>query len=977
VRSVVIVNHGQHRAGKKAKKYLDAFGRRIGQNVWEVQITDEGLQTLYGFLKKKAVKGTRLSCFTFFGGRRKLLWTIGMRNFFDEYGAVAVSTTGRTHPFFGSGDTTFAGMSLLKKTVWDAALLHDIGKANPDFLKILSGEMKKNRIRHEGLSCLAVSMEERGAGRKWRISREVSSGGEGELLPFEMGDYEGVVRALIGTHHRLFNKRHGDRAPSLYPTHHYDGNGPLSFTLGEGNGKEFERISAEILHSLDDRKIPEGEIERVEGNPFLSRALFLYGRLALMAADHFVSGAYEGGADAYWKANPKSGLLLHLKKVAAEAARTARKIPVMKHLLPGVEKPRREEVERSTRKKEFRWQNDISRLVRDHLKDGDGAFVAIVSGTGTGKTRGGAKVMSVLAGREDLRFTTVLGLRTLTMQTGKAYAAQCGFSPEDLAVLTGGRLIPPEDGDLDEQTDDEVEVDVTPFGEASFIPENMDEAMRDLGAFASVVQQTFGRGIDTKKAAFLYAPVLVCTTDYLATAGDWRRSWHLLAQLRMASSDLLIDEPDIFDHRGIVALGRMCYLAGLFGRKVVLSSATLMPEIVEPLYRAYSQGWSEYREISGRDGEVRFFALSNLIEGKEVSSPKGYEKFCRRIEKKAAKIEGEHPLRRGKIVDISESGEEEAEGYAFIAKKVLDAATGEFFERNSTEGVASCLVRFHWINSVVKFAGALPPLIAGEGIDEEFFIEIVVYHSRFPKEMRAETERYLDENLSRKGKTEKLIDTEFGRKFRQSGKKKGLLIVVASPVEEVGRDHDFDFGFVEPVSASSTAQLCGRINRHRRKPLDEGQYNVGIFSHHVDLLFKSPKSSFPISGISDEIRQIECEGAGMMEIGCGRKADEKAIASIAESPSERHLIGAFDKAPLFARAERLSYGKRVGNGVNLFLESPLSLIGTDVFERFPLRDSQRPKEVLFYDGEAFYIKNRDGSFHDVGIPVICTPNHLK
>jgi CRISPR-associated endonuclease/helicase Cas3 len=41
------------------------------------------------------------------------------------------------------------------------------------------------------------------------------------------------------------------------------------------------------------------------------------------------------------------------------------------------------------------------------------------------------------------------------------------------------------------------------------------------------------------------------------------------------------------------------------------------------------------------------------------------------------------------------------------------------------------------------------------------------------------------------------------------------FIVVATPVEEIGRDHDFDWAIIEPSSSQSIVQTAGRVNRHR------------------------------------------------------------------------------------------------------------------------------------------------------------------
>ena len=41
------------------------------------------------------------------------------------------------------------------------------------------------------------------------------------------------------------------------------------------------------------------------------------------------------------------------------------------------------------------------------------------------------------------------------------------------------------------------------------------------------------------------------------------------------------------------------------------------------------------------------------------------------------------------------------------------------------------------------------------------------------------------------------------------------LIVIATPVEEVGRDHDFDWAIIDASSVQSIVQTAGRVNRHR------------------------------------------------------------------------------------------------------------------------------------------------------------------
>jgi CRISPR-associated endonuclease/helicase Cas3 len=48
-----------------------------------------------------------------------------------------------------------------------------------------------------------------------------------------------------------------------------------------------------------------------------------------------------------------------------------------------------------------------------------------------------------------------------------------------------------------------------------------------------------------------------------------------------------------------------------------------------------------------------------------------------------------------------------------------------------------------------------------------------------------------------------------------------IVVVLATPVAEVGRDHDYDWGVVEPSSMRSIIQLAGRIRRHRHGSVKE------------------------------------------------------------------------------------------------------------------------------------------------------------
>jgi CRISPR-associated endonuclease/helicase Cas3 len=51
------------------------------------------------------------------------------------------------------------------------------------------------------------------------------------------------------------------------------------------------------------------------------------------------------------------------------------------------------------------------------------------------------------------------------------------------------------------------------------------------------------------------------------------------------SSDLVIDEVDDFDGRDLIAIGRLIHHAGMLGRKVMISSATIAPDLALGFYQ--------------------------------------------------------------------------------------------------------------------------------------------------------------------------------------------------------------------------------------------------------------------------------------------------------------------------------------------------------------------------------------------------------
>jgi len=98
---------------------------------------------------------------------------------------------------------------------------------------------------------------------------------------------------------------------------------------------------------------------------------------------------------------------------------------------------------------------------------------------------------------------------------------------------------------------------------------------------------------------------------------------------------------------------------------------------------------------------------------------------------------------------------------------------------------------------------------------EDITIHYCIYHSRFPLIVRSETEGILDEVLNRKDQRDIWQSSTIKNALKSTDTTHHIFVVLASPVAEVGRDHDYDWAIAEPSSMRSIIQIAGRVFRHR------------------------------------------------------------------------------------------------------------------------------------------------------------------
>ncbi|HLA34066.1 MAG TPA: hypothetical protein VJ001_04270, partial [Rhodocyclaceae bacterium] len=124
-----------------------------------------------------------------------------------------------------------------------------------------------------------------------------------------------------------------------------------------------------------------------------------------------------------------------------------------------------------------------------------------------------------------------------------------------------------------------------------------------------------------------------------------------------------------------------------------------------------------------------------------------------------------------------------------------------------------------------------------------------------------------------------------------------MLIVVATPVEEIGRDHDFDWAVIDPSSSQSIVQTAGRVNRHRLIQTDKANIAIMQFNwKRVDdpnakCVFWRPgcetKSAYPSHDLAELLDWATIDHVdARLRFGQHRFAalDDASIEAVTEKP---------------------------------------------------------------------------------------------
>lgn len=892
--NILLVSQCDKRALTETRRILDQFAERRGDRTWQTPITEAGLDTLRKLLRKTARKNTAVACHWIRGrDHSELLWVVGDGRRFNAEGAVPTNTTKRD-VLRRKDENDWHSAEDIRLLAQMAALLHDLGKASIAFQERLLGRRTdRNLYRHEWVSLRlfqAFVGDDDDEGWLNRLADPESVGEDDWIAPGRylrdgldpaidphafrrLPPLAAAVGWLVVTHHRLpvipVTRVDGTQSWLGKRAEHFDQcwlETPLAGVAHDWNEirQPAERVQVEPYWQLADtlpviapkwraqaarlaRRLLELRKRHTGGwlgNPYVMHLA----RLALMLADHHYSSLQpdspqrfqvDGSSRLFANTDGKTGQLKqrldeHLLGVARDAGLIAHALPGFERHLPRLANHRG--LRKRTIRKDFAWQDkafDASMALRDSAR-AQGAFVVNMASTGCGKTLANARILYALADpQHGLRASYALGLRTLTLQTGRSYRQDLHLGDDELAVLVGGSA----NRSLFEFYEAQAERD----GSAStqkLIEEDSHVLYEGNVADHPLLSRALA---DADIRKLLSAPMLVCTVDHLVPATESLRAGRQIApMLRLMSADLVLDELDDYDLDDLPALTRLVHWAGMLGARVVLSSATLPPALVTGMYLAYRAGRRQYRRNRGEPGrDDAEPAIPCLwVDEFGVQSGEGGEGSCfmqqhmRFVEKRAARLRAQPPLRRCELLPLAIASRKAEQQHAEFAASVREACLRLHQAHAGTDPVngkraSFGLVRMANIDPLFDVASTLFAL----GAPDDVRIHLCVYHARFPLVQRSAIEQMLDSALNRRDPQTVWKQHSVRHLLDSHPEHDHLFVVLASPVCEVGRDWDADWAIVEPSSMRSLIQLAGRVQRHRR--MQPAQPNVLVFDTNL------------------------------------------------------------------------------------------------------------------------------------------------
>lgn len=882
MRDVVFIGHSEQRGRKRTAAVLDRYARRIGPDTWCTPITQEGLDVVRKAFARVCTRQVSVSCFWQTPAGLEPAWSIGRALPVRMDGSVPVhehQRPPRPLPYHGRV------MALLARA---SGLAHDLGKAGADFQKkLVANTPTSDPVRHEWLSYLLLQPLLDGASwqQAWDQAKRAcvnAAALQSKGTVFDRNatieSVQGALSFLVATHHRLprvsstnhrvkspgeleksltlgtfFNLPKQASHPTAAPTYTGDPQHALALPI-KGLQSTVKRLTQM------GQAFPPGMTKDMQKDFWfalclLTRPLLILADHTQSAVDHTQNKPPAAPAKPYYANTraPKKGgarhlnqlLDWHLNAVGSGAERLVQE--VSRFVPPGLSEDSLAKLLMPAPDGPYAWQNRVGGFLANRPKQP--TLMMNLAGTGSGKTRMNMRALAEIAPEtHSFRVASALNLRTLTLQTVDAYRFELGLDGEVAGVI-GDRIAKA----LHESTksapepnpaEDEFNEDDNPV-EEEFITQDSGKNFDP----PEWLHQVFGNKKKSHMESVIMAPVVACTADFLVTAGDLPKQGNqAIAHLRLMTSDLILDEVDGYDPQSLVSILRMVTLSALSGRSVITSSATLSEACATAIFQAWTFGIRLRATLLIADGhpalpegfgQVILFDNTTEVRATNLNpnSPFDFKQVYREHVSALVKTLKTAPcLRLAELISPlpNSEGNVDTNAWKAMVSKAARSMHARHAQAISEKQVSVGLIRVANIKHAIELSCFLAKQRDEQG-DSTF--RVACYHAGHSRLQRHYIEKELDRMLRRKATDETpdplTSDPGLLAELKKFPNRQARFVVVATPVEEIGRDHDFDWAIIEPSSTQSLVQTAGRVNRHRQRPLkeDDDHPNVAIMEY--------------------------------------------------------------------------------------------------------------------------------------------------